>query len=175
MFVNMVPFERSTLSHFGRALFLLISLYCFSFAAEAQSTQFSAVKKDAGTWVDVIEVTSELTVTSLTSDVCHQALASERDKAIEAESKKSMLTRWLTPSNPAAKSLKPGEFLENQHFLIETVCTPTQEAIYQRGPYFASYLWKGEIRQAAFKFPPENKIQVLKDGTVVGALAGYMP
>jgi hypothetical protein len=175
MFVNMVPFERSTLSLFRQALFLLISLCCFSFAAQAQSTQFSAGKTEAGTWVAVIEVTSELTVTSLTSEVCHQTLASERDKAIEDESKKSMITRWLTPSNPAAKPLKRGEFLENQHFLIETVCAPTQEAIYQRGPYFASYLWKGEIRQAAFKFHPENKIQVLKDGSVVGALVGYMP
>jgi hypothetical protein len=162
-------------SSFRRALFLLGSLCCFSFAAQAQSTQFSAVKKEAGTWVDVIEVTSELTVTSLTSEICHQTLASERDKAIETESKKSMITRWLTPSNPAAKSLKPGEYLETQNFLIETVCTPTQEAIYQRAPYFASYLWKGEIRQAAFKFHPQDKIQVLKDGTVVDSLVGYMP
>ncbi len=163
------------MSLFRRALCLLTSLYCFSFTVQAQSTQFSAGKKEAGTWVDVIEVTSELTVTSLTSEVCHKELASARDKAIEDESKKSIITRWLTPSNPAAKPLKPGEYLESQNFLIETVCTPTQEAIYQRGPYFASYLWKGEIRQAAFKFHPQDKIQVLKDGTVVGALVGYMP
>jgi len=163
------------LSPLARILAILGSLCCFSALGQAQTTQFSAVNKGAGTWVPVLEVTSELTVTTTTSETCHQVLVSEREKAIEAESKKNMVMRWLTPSDPAAKSVKPGEYLENQRFLIETVCAPASQAQYHQAPYFATYLYKGEIRKAAFKYYPQDKILVLNDGTVVDAIIEVTP
>ena len=158
------------MSRFLAFTVLIVTLCCSSILSNAQSQVDESSSKEKATWVSVIKVTSEIMTSNITEIACYETVISEREKAIAEQNQKSTLKRWFTSANPAAKSVKPGEYLENQRFYTETVCTPMEQIQYDGGPYFATYAFDGEIRTAAFEFYPQDKILILEDGTVVDEL-----
>ena len=158
------------MSRFLASLVLLGTLFCWSALGNAQSRPNQSETKDRGTWVPIIKVTTELKTTDSKEETCYEVVISERERAIAEENKKSTLKRWFTSSNPAAKSVKPGEYLENQRFFTETVCKPMVQNQYHHSPYFVTYEFNGKIQMAEFAYYPREKILVLEDGTVVDAL-----
>lgn len=83
------------------------------------------------------------------------------------------LMKMLFPDDPPKELLpepRPGQYIADQQFYVETSCVPTTRVTYTEKPYRATYRYKGEARSALFKYYPGDRIELDASGRPVNEM-----
>lgn len=80
------------------------------------------------------------------------------------------LMDMLFPDDPLLAEPQPGQYVAEQQFYVETSCVPTTRVTYTEKPYRATYRYKGEARDALFKYYPGDRIELDGNGRPVNEM-----
>lgn len=68
------------------------------------------------------------------------------------------------PKNPALKKPKPGEYLADQVFYLETTCSKPERITYESAPYLVKYRHNGQTYSARVKYYPGARLPLQANG-----------
>ncbi|HUH41405.1 MAG TPA: hypothetical protein VL024_11100 [Castellaniella sp.] len=74
------------------------------------------------------------------------------------------------PSKSLLEPTKPGQYLSDQQFYLETTCLPQVRVTYTESPFRVSYEYQGEARSALVKHYPGDRIALDAAGRPVNEL-----
>lgn len=74
------------------------------------------------------------------------------------------LLDMIFPKNPALAKPKPGEYLAEQPFFIETTCNKPAKVTYDEAPYLVKYIFKGKTQTARVKYYPGHQMPITAQG-----------
>ena len=86
-----------------------------------------------------------------------------------------VLWKMIFPPKKVPEKVKPGEYMSNQEFFIETTCTQQPKTTYSQSAYLVKYLYKGKPETARVKFYPGQNIMLNTSGRPIDEVLNPTP